>query len=133
VSGSCCSADRAENVSDCFDRGRRRQRDFPVAPHAPSVTAADGVGAAFSVSLEHGRIVSASFRASTCVTLVAFCERLCQLATGLDASEGMRLSATTLLRSLRGVPPLKQHRAMLALAAFHLALSNALSLEEKMS
>lgn len=126
---ACCGGNgnvgRPLSVSDCFDRGLRRRRRAPLPIEAHARSDGNGLSAAFSIRLRDGggTIGDVGFRADTCVTLIAYCERLAELATGRSLDTAARLSAPDLVAELAGVPPLKQDRATLAVAAFRAALA----------
>jgi hypothetical protein len=130
---ACCgggsNSGRPPSVSDCFDRGLRRRRRAPLPIEGQARADGNGLSAAFSIRLHDddgaGTIGDAGFRADTCVTLIAYCERLAELATGRTLDAAARLSPTDLVAALAGVPPLKQDRATLAVAAFRTALAAA--------
>lgn len=107
----------AASVSTCFDAGWRRQREPELPYTGEAVVAADGLWARFSLSLGDGVIEQARFRAASCVTLVAYCELLCRMITGERVATAETLSPQVLVDQLPGVPPVKQDRAVLAVAA----------------
>lgn len=125
---ACCgggNAGRPLSVSDCFDCGLRRRRRAPLPIEGHARSDGNGLSAAFSIRLCDGgdTIGDVGFRADTCVTLIAYCERLAELATGRSLGAAARLSAPDLVAELAGVPPLKQDRATLTVAAFRAALA----------
>jgi hypothetical protein len=126
---ACCgsggNSGRPRSVSDCFDRGLRRRKHAPLPIEGPALADGNGLSATFSIRLgDRGNtIAEIGFRADTCVTLVAYCERLAECATGRCLDEAARLSTPDLIAELAGVPPMKQDRARLAVAAFRAALA----------
>jgi NifU-like protein involved in Fe-S cluster formation len=123
--GGCCSLRPLRSVSECFDSGLRRSRSQPL-PIQGEVRASDqGLVARFSLRLRGGRIAGVSFKASTCVTLVAYCEVLAELVEGLVLAEAVRLSTSHLVAQLPGVPVAKRDRAALAWSAFVAAVHEA--------
>ena len=67
---------------DYFDRGLRRSKRAALPIIGNAVEGHTGVRVRFSLQIEENDICDVSFQASTCVTLVAYCELLSQLATG---------------------------------------------------
>lgn len=113
----------AVTVSTCFDAGWRRQRE-PELPYAgETVVGAHGIWTRFSLSLDDGVIEQARFRAASCVTLVAYCELLCRMVIGEPMEAAEALAPQVLVDHLPGVPPMKQDRAVLAVAALRGVLS----------
>ena len=122
--GCCCDTEsRRARVDDCFERGRRRQRNDPPRRGGRPIRARDGTGAIFDIDAVDGRIAGVRFRADSCVTLIAYCERLAEISSGLSVGEGHRIDSETLIASLDGVPRAKRPRAALAIAAWNAALS----------
>ncbi|MEX0730400.1 MAG: iron-sulfur cluster assembly scaffold protein [Aquisalimonadaceae bacterium] len=120
--GDCCNATPRRSVSTCFDRGRRRQR-LPELPYGGRwIAGADQVGARFSVELSGHLLSDIRFRATTCITLVAYCELLCETARGMTPLAAMHLRAAQLVSTLPGVPEDKQDRAAIAITSLHSAL-----------
>lgn len=122
----CYGAPARRSVSQCFDRGLVRARSPELAIRGEGRTdPASGLAARFSIEVGDGTVRRVGFRASTCVTLVAYCEALAERATGLRLDEAARLGAAQLIDLLPGVPPLRRDRAALAVAAFRAALAAA--------
>jgi len=67
--------------------------------------------ASFQVELEAGRITRAVYRCTTCVTLVALCEHLAELAVGSSVEEAAAWEAQLLLRRHPEVPRERRDRA----------------------
>ncbi|MEO8660712.1 MAG: hypothetical protein ABI693_19740 [Bryobacteraceae bacterium] len=110
----------AATVYDYFQQALRRPPSTVVA--GPTVRDAEDNLAVFHVTLKNGRIAGATFRATTCVTLLALCEHLCQIAPGLTTAEAEALNSTSLLALHPEIPPARRNRAELAVRAFHQAL-----------
>ncbi|MDX2150944.1 MAG: hypothetical protein SFV54_09430 [Bryobacteraceae bacterium] len=106
-------------VYELFQSALRREPP-PDLPHV--VDDGEQHRAAFDLTFEHGRIVRAQYRASTCVTLVALCEELSRIAVGLTRAQALGLNANSLLLLHPEIPPARQARAALAVRAFEAAL-----------
>ncbi len=113
-----------KNVHEYFRQAWRRlaTRTDLNGCRGPIVFGPDGLCAAFEVCLEQGRIARADYRCTTCVTLVALCEHLSELAVGMHADDISRLRPELLLERHPEVPPGRQDRAALALTAFTAAV-----------
>lgn len=122
---TCCGVTPRRNVSDLFDRGLRRSRQTPLPTQGEILRDANGFTARFSLATDDGQLLGIGFNASTCVTLVAYCELIVELMTGRSIVEGRHLSSAELIAQLPDVPPLKRDRAPLAIAAFRDALAAA--------
>jgi NifU-like protein involved in Fe-S cluster formation len=94
-------------------------------PETPLRTDRNGLVAGFVVAIENGTITTIGFKASTCVTLVAYCELIAELIEGQHVAAAAALSPALLVANLSGVPALKRDRAMLAVDSFRAALAAA--------
>lgn len=119
---ACCSVTPRFTVAELFERGYLRNRAEPLPLQGESITDAEGNGTRFSIALEEGRIAEIRFRASSCTTLIAYCEALAELLPGVEASLAAHFTPQELVAALPGVHPLKQNRAVLAVAALRSAL-----------
>jgi hypothetical protein len=124
---ACCSATPRRTVSELFERGFRRRREPPLSIEGAPCSDADGNSACFSLEVTGGTIANVSFRASSCATLIAYCEYLAEVVPGLRLELARELTAANLIDGLTGVPALKRDRAVLAVAAFRTALLTASS------
>ena len=124
---SCCGTTPRRTVSELFDRGLRRSRQAPLAIQGETHRDANGFTASFSLAADDGLLGKIGFKASTCVTLVAYCELIVELTAGHDIGQAARLSAADLVAELPNVPALKRDRAPLAIAAFRDALASTSS------
>src|SRR4051794_24043459 len=93
---ACCSVTPRLTVSELFERGFRRNRAAPLPIEGAAVIDADGNTARFSVDVTGKTIVAVSFRASSCATLVAYCEYLAEVLPGfrLDIATAFTPSAS---------------------------------------
>ncbi|MGE0604430.1 MAG: iron-sulfur cluster assembly scaffold protein, partial [Xanthobacteraceae bacterium] len=119
----CCGVSRRRNVSDCFDRGLRRNRTEPFAIAGKKITDANGLEAQFSLRIEHGLIEAVRFRVTSCVALTAYAEVLAEEAEKLSLSSAIAIAPQTLIDDLEGVPLFRRDRANLAVAALRSAIS----------
>jgi len=87
--------------------------------------------AAFEVQHCGGKISDVRFKCTTCVTLVAFCEHIAELARGMNIAEAREIAPETLLKLHPEVPAQLANRADLASAAFRAALPNTASESKK--
>src|SRR5690349_14371947 len=122
---ACCSVTPRLTISELFERGFRRNRTAPLPIEGAAFTDSDGNTARFSVDLKGETISSVSFRASSCATLIAYCEYLAEVTPGFDLDIATAFTATSLVEALPGVPALKRARAVLAIAAFRAAMAQA--------
>src|SRR5262245_28336806 len=122
---ACCSVTPRLTVSELFERGFRRNRAAPLPIEGATFTDADDNAARFSVSITGATIAGVSFRASTCATLIAYCEYLAEVTPGFRLDIATAFTATSLVEALPGVPALKRARAVLAITAFRAALAQA--------
>jgi hypothetical protein len=112
----CCGGStRPPTLTDYIDRGLRRRRAAPL-PIAGAVRRDDaGRFARFSLRVTDGVISDVAFEATTCVTLVAYCEVAAEWVTGLTLpAAARRLELRELLAELPLVPESKRPRALLA-------------------
>jgi NifU-like protein involved in Fe-S cluster formation len=119
---ACCSVTPRFTVSELFERGFRRNREAPLPLEGETVKDAEGNTARFSVEIDDGHLDDARFRASSCTTLIAYCEAIAELAPGFSIEIAAQITPSELIAALPGVPALKQNRAVLAIAAFRAAL-----------
>ncbi len=122
---SCCSRSSRRSVSNYFDRGYRR-RLLPMEPIVGEESSGCGkLKATFGLRVEAGLIKAASFRSTTCITLVAYCELLGEMATGMMLREAIQITPEKLIDGFTEVPLAKQDRAVLALKALATAIIRA--------
>ncbi len=114
------------DVSTCFDRGLARLRR-PLLPISGNVFEDEGgLRVKFSLDLDGGVIRQVAFRATTCVTLVAYAELLAETVTGTDLRSAVRLRPEELAGALDGVPLVKRRRAALPVRALRSAIHHAI-------
>jgi NifU-like protein involved in Fe-S cluster formation len=120
----CCGGStRPPTLTDYIDRGLRRRRTAPL-PIAGAVRRDDaGRFARFSLRVTDGVITDVAFEATTCVTLVAYCEVAAEWATDLTVgAAALRVRMQELVAALPLVPPNKHQRALLVVQAVMAAL-----------
>ena len=122
---ACCGVAPRRNVSDLFDRGRRRARQSPLPIQGDEHRDPNGLAARFSLAVEGDKLSKVGFKATTCITLIAYCELIAELTGGESIPQAARLSVADLIAQLPDVPALKRDRALLAIAAFRDALAAA--------
>lgn len=120
---ACCSVTARLTVADLFERGFRRNRAAPLSIEGALRADAEGNAARFSVEIAQGKLAAVNFRATTCATLIAYCELIAELVPGMRAEMAKQLAARDVVEGLPGVPPLKHARAALAIEAFRAALA----------
>jgi NifU-like protein involved in Fe-S cluster formation len=121
----CCGVSRRRTVSDCFDRGLRRNRLEPFALAGETLRDANGLEARFSLRIEDGLIAAVRFRVTSCVALVAYSELLAEEAEKLSLGSALAISPQTLIADLEGVPLFRRDRANLAVASLRSAITHA--------
>jgi NifU-like protein involved in Fe-S cluster formation len=113
------------SVADLFERGFRRNRAEPLPIEGPSCAGIDGHAVRFSLAIADGRITGAGFRASSCATLIAYCEFVAEIIPGTFLDIARCLTPADLVEAVPGVPALKRDRAILAITGFRAALAAA--------
>jgi NifU-like protein involved in Fe-S cluster formation len=119
----CCGVRPRLTVSELFERGFRRNRTAPLACKGAACTDAEGNTARFSLDYQNGVIAAVGFRASTCATLIAYCEFIAEIVIGYPLEQAWALAASDLVDGVGSVPAMRRQRAILAGAAFRSALA----------
>jgi NifU-like protein involved in Fe-S cluster formation len=122
---ACCSVTPRLTVSELFERGFRRNREAPLPVGGEDCRDTEGNRVRFSIDIAQGRVSAVGFRASSCATLIAYCELIAETVPGFGLAIAQALTPQDLVTALPGVPVLKQARAALAVAAFRSALAAA--------
>jgi len=124
--GCCAPRARPPAIIDYIEQGLRRRRRPPLPVAGEERHDAEGRRVRFSLHLTNGAVFAVGFEVTMCVTLVAYCERLAQLVTGLSLeAAASRIDATALAASLPQVPPHKRTLSELAAAGLQSALRHA--------
>lgn len=121
---ACCSVMPRLTVSELFERGFRRNRVAPLPIQGGACIDAAGNFARFSLDVAGDRIGNIAFNASSCATLIAYCELIAETLPGMSREIARALTAQEIVESLPGVPAFKHERAVLAVAAFQAALAS---------
>jgi hypothetical protein len=100
------------------------QRKLPPARPRQWVSQDNAVAGFLLEVGKHGRIETAEYRCTTCMTLVALCEHVAEQLRGATPEQACGFSAVELLRWHPEVPPMRRSRAYLAIAAAHAALED---------
>ena len=119
---ACCNVRPRLSVADLFERGFWRNRSAPLPIEGAPCAGTDENTAQFSLKVDGDKIMAVGFRATTCATLIAYCEYLAETASGFRLEIACELTAANLVESVPGVPALKRDRAVLAIAAFRAAI-----------
>lgn len=83
----CCASSPRRTVGELCERGLHRNRLEPLTIAGRALRNRDGLVAQFSLERHGGSIASVRFKASTCATLLAFCELIAELATMRNIDE----------------------------------------------
>lgn len=119
----CCGSRRPLTMSDYIDRGQRRARAASPPVQAPECRDDEGRFARFGVQLTNGVVTAVGFRASPCVTLIAYCEAAAEHVSGQPLAAALRaLQPGDLALALPSVPPVRRDLARLAARALTAAL-----------
>jgi len=122
---ACCSVQPRRSISELFERGYRRNRAAALSIEGTRHADAEGNTVGFSLDTADGRIAEVGFRATTCATLIAYCEYIAEIVPGFRLEIARELTAVQLVAAVPGVPALKQERAVLTIAAFRACLTAA--------
>jgi hypothetical protein len=109
-------------VHDYFERGLYRSRAHLPPRRGEIVRGEERLLAQFFIDVKDGRIQYASYKCSTCVVLVAYCERLAEMVRGRSLQAAVGIAASTLVRAFLEVPSHRHERASLAIRALHAAI-----------
>src|SRR6478672_1593422 len=94
---ACCSVQPRLSISELFERGYRRNRSAALSIEGTRHADADGNTACFSLDTTDGRIVDTGFSATTCATLIAYCEYIAEIVQGFRLEIARELSAAQLV------------------------------------
>ncbi len=76
------------------------------------------------LDIQDWTIIRIDYQATTCATLLAYCELLVNLAAGKSRQEALALTDSDLAERVRGVPLQRRSRAALPIAALRAALDS---------
>jgi NifU-like protein involved in Fe-S cluster formation len=120
---TCCRSPGRVSISECIDRGLCRNRQEPLSIVGCIQHNSRGLAAQFSLDIHSQVIHLVRFKATGCVTLIAYCELLAEWVTGSTLREAISVSPAHLAAALDGVPAYKRDLALLATTAFHAAIA----------
>ena len=112
-------------VLDYFNLGLQRGKHASLPHVGDEIQGPAGLTVRYQLRVEHGVVQQVSFKASTCVTLVAYCEMLARWTTGAKVHKALCIRADELADSLTDAPVCKRDRAWLAVQAMQSAVSAA--------
>lgn len=125
MTGGTVAARPRWRVQDCVERGLRTRRAELLPYLGAWLENAGGLRARFSLEVAAGHVARVHFECTPCVTLVAYCQALAEYETGRALAATPALDAEALAGRLEGVPPARQDRAALAVAAWRTAILQA--------
>lgn len=123
--GTGCCGGSPNSIIDYIERGFHRRREPPCPIVGEVRRDHEGRTAQFSLRLDGSLIQSVTFRVSSCVTLMVYCEFLAEWVTGLTTEAAGRFRPAQLMAALPLVPPYKRIRAVLATAALLSAIQES--------
>jgi hypothetical protein len=115
-------------VRDYFDRALQRTRMPRTGDPGELIEADNRLAARFFIETEGTRIAAADYLATTCVVLLAYCERLRELVRDTELETALRLGTADLVAEFPEVPAARRDRADLVISAFRSAVQTAASL-----
>jgi NifU-like protein involved in Fe-S cluster formation len=125
LESSCCAGPARLTLSDYIERGLRRRRRPPLGVVGAWCEDASGRAVRFSLCVEYDVIVDVTFEASSCVTLIAYCEVAAELIRDSRIGESTRrVRLDDLVSALPSVPVARCDAALLAVQALLLALGS---------
>lgn len=115
-----CTVQR-RSICDYFQHACRRVPAGGGGIAGEVVYGEDGACAQFFLEIDQGGITAATYKCTSCVTLIALCEHVAELVAGGED----RITPERLLRLHPEIPPAKRERAALAVAALRAAMKGA--------
>jgi hypothetical protein len=109
-------------VHEYFEKGYYRSRDHLPLRKGKIVRGNEKLLAQFFIDIKDDHIDYVSYKCSTCVVLIAYCEFLAERLTGLSLKEVMKITPSHLIRAFPEVPPDRHDRSSLAIQALHSAV-----------
>jgi hypothetical protein len=117
--------DKRRTVHEYFGLASRGLRNLELPVRGDLIRSDKRLLAQFLLDVEQGRIRAASYKCTTCVTLMAYCELLAEALEGASLGEVMKLTPMELIVAVPGVPPNRHDRARLAVKAVRSAAERA--------
>ncbi len=125
--GCCGAPSRPPAIIDYIGRGLARRRLPPLPVGGDARVDREGRRVRFTLGVAEGVITAVAFEVTSCVTLIAYCERLAEIVTGLPLDRaGEHTDASVLAADLPQVPPYKRNLSQLAAAGLRSALRHAI-------
>lgn len=101
----------------------RRERDQLPPIEGDLLNDDDRLFAQYYLDAVGGRINRIEYKCTTCVVLVAYCERLAEVASGISIKEALEIETPDLVDAFPDVPSYRHGRSVLAVRALRSALS----------
>jgi len=111
-----------KTIHDYFQQALADSHNTLTSPSRSLVSDKDGNCAAFEVKQDRGKVLDVRFKCTTCITLVALCEHIADLARGMNIGKAREIDSQMLLNLHPEVPAELSNRASLACRAFRAAL-----------
>lgn len=126
----CCASTLALCFSpfDCFERGLKTRKlpALEIAGERVFLPTDASIWTAFSLRLQGHEVQAMRFSCSSCTSLIASCQVLCELATHQSLAGLMQQVTVCKVQALMpGIPAGKTDRVALAVTAFQDVLSYA--------
>ena len=109
-------------IYDYFQRACHRGLEDPRGEAGQTIYDSDGNSAVFWLEMARSRVAGVQYKCTTCITLLALCEHLCEILVGKSVSELREFKAEDLLAYHPEIPPERQDRAQLAIDALQSAV-----------
>jgi NifU-like N terminal domain len=120
---SCGCETSRRSVSDYFDRPCHRSASNLPDCSGKVVKSDNGLFAQFHIEVEEARVKSVRYNCATCVALVAYCERLADLAENQTLRNTITITPSDLVGFFSEIPYYRYDRAELAVRALQFAVS----------
>jgi len=114
-----------KTVYHYFQQALRNSSNVLTDLQSVLVSDENGNCAAFEVNQCEGKVTRVRFKCTTCMTLVALCEHIAELAQGNSIAEAWEIDCKMLLQLHPEVPARLRNRADLASKAFHGAIEKS--------
>ena len=114
------------NVYHYFQRACQRDLRRLLGLPGNKITDDDGNSVIVWLRCEHGIVVSAQYKCTTCFTLVALCEHMADLLPGMSLETAGTFPAEQLLSLHPEIPGIRSDRARLVIGAVRSALEKQL-------
>lgn len=125
ASSNLLVSQRGRSVYEYFHQALRHLREQTLPVQGELTEGNEGLLAQFLLDVRQDQISAVSYKCTTCVTLVAYCELLAEAVKDISLREVMLIKPIDLIAALPGVPSYRYDRAYLAVGALHSAVSKA--------